>query len=219
MKFSTGLPRLDDMLQGGVSTGAILLIYGQEKSGKTSLALRICASAARAASALYVDCSGRLHPLRLSQILEANRVDEDKVYLLTLENFLQQEEVILKIYDEGAPAPLVVFDDFTYLHRIELLGNIRLNMNIYRRLAFQLATLKEAALKRDLAVVIIGQIHSIPETGEPRAVAQRILTYWSDYVLRVERKHAQQVSGIFSEKPRREEPIFFKVVRSGVAPR
>ncbi len=218
MRFSTGLPKLDDELGGGIKTGAITLIYGREKSGKTSLALKICASAARIASAAYIDCSGKLHPLRLSQIIESNRVDEERIYLLSVENFLQQEEVVLKMLDERSPAPLVVFDDFTYLHRIELAGDVKSDINIYKRLAFQLAVLKEAAVRDDIAIVVIGQVHSIPDKGEARAVAHRILTYWSDYVLRIESKPGRPLSKIILEKPESEKEIYFRIVRSGVAP-
>ena len=218
MRFSTGLPRLDDALGGGILTKSITLIYGQEKSGKTSLVLRILASAARAASAAYVDCSGKLHPERLSQVLEANRVESDRVYVTSVDNFLQQEEIILKLHDGGAPAPLIIFDDFTYLHRMELTGNVREDTRVYKRLAFQLAALKEAALNWDLAVIVVGQVHSIPESGEARAVARRILGYWADYVLRVSREPGKKFSTISFEKPFRDRVVRFRVVRSGVSP-
>ncbi len=220
MKFSTGLPRLDEALGGGISTKTITLIYGQEKTGKTSLALKICALAARENSAAYVDCSGKLHPLRLSQIMEANRIDESRLYVTSVENFLQQEEVILRIHDQGAPAPLIVFDDFTYLHRIELTGDVRQDTSVYKRLAFQLAALKEAAINRDLAVIVIGQVHSIPDVGESRAVARRILSYWSDYILKIEKEFGKGFSRVIIEKPQQDESkiIRFRVVRSGVAP-
>lgn len=218
MRVSTGLPKLDDELGGGIKTGAITLIYGEEKSGKTSLALKLCVSAARIASAAYVDCSGKLHPLRLSQIIESNRVNEGRIYLLSVENFLQQEEVILKILDEHSPAPLLVFDDFTYLHRMELLGDVKSDINIYKRLAFQLAVLKEAAVKDDIAIVVIGQVHSIPDRREAMAVAHRILTYWSDYVLKIERAYGRPLSRIILEKPEGKEEVYFRVARSGVIP-
>ncbi|MEM1977148.1 MAG: hypothetical protein QXX29_04545, partial [Nitrososphaerota archaeon] len=47
MRFSTGLPALDKRLGGGVATGTLTLVYGEEKSGKTSLALMMCALATR----------------------------------------------------------------------------------------------------------------------------------------------------------------------------
>jgi len=218
MRFSTGLPRLDDYLGGGIPTKTITLIYGEEKSGKTSLALRISALAARIASAAYIDCSGRLHPERLSQILEANRAKEEKVLVAVVENFLQQEELILRLHDEPPPAPLIVFDDFTALHRIEITGDVKRDMSVYKRLAFQVAALKEAALNRDLAIIIVGQVHEIPDVGESRLVARRILEYWSNHVLRLERKPGEPVGRIFVEKPRKEGFVQFRIARAGLVP-
>jgi len=218
-RFSTGLPELDEALGGGAETGKLMLIYGDEKSGKTSLVLRMCASAAKSyGGAAYVDCSGRLHPERVLQILKANKVDPERVSVLIVENFLQQEEVILRLHDGAPPAPFVALDDFTYQHRVELSGNVRGNLGVYKRLAFQIAALKEAAARNNLAVVVVGHVHELPETGETRLVAQRILTYWSDVVVRIVRPPGERVSQAYVEKPLKKGPIGFEVVSGGVAP-
>jgi len=218
MRFTTGLPRLDDELGGGVASGAVTLVYGEEKSGKTSLVLRICALATRKSSSAYVDCSGRLHPVRLTQILEANRADTTKLYLLSVNSFQRQEDVILSLYDLTPPAPLIVFDDFTALHRLELTGNVKEDMNIYKRLAFQIAALKEAAMEKDLAIIIVGQVHAIPDSGDSRVVAQRILGHWSDYILRLERRPGKEVGRIFVEKPEGRGFVSFRISGAGVVP-
>lgn len=218
MDFSTGLPELDDALGGGIRKKTITLIYGEEKTGKTSLVLRMCALATRTSSAAYVDCSGRLHPLRLDQIMKANGGDGSKLYLLSINSFYEQEKAILSIHDFTAPAPLIAFDDFTALHRLELTGEIKLDMRIYKTLAFQLAALKEVAMKRDLAIIVVGQVHEIPDRGEARAVAQRILSYWADQVLRLEKHPTHKAGRILIEKPRIEKPILYKISRSGLVP-
>jgi len=214
MRFPTGIVELDEGLGGGLPTRSIALIYGEEKSGKTSLALKICALAARRDRAAYIDCSNRLHPLRLAQILRWNRVDRSRLLILPIESFLQQEEVVLR----PPPAPLIVLDDFTFRHRLEIRGDVKRDTPIYERLAFQLAALKEAAMKRDMAIVVIGQVHTLPDTGETRAVAHRILTYWSDYVLRVVRGFGERCGRIWIEKPERKGAYRFRIVKSGIAP-
>lgn len=215
--FSTGIPELDEALRGGIHEGKLTLIYGEEKSGKTSLALKVCALAARRAGrAGYVDCSGRLHPQRLLQVIESNEVDPSSVSVMVIENFLQQEEVILSLHDNPPPYPLVAFDDFTYQHRIELSGNVKTDVRVYKRLAFQIAALKEAALRNGLAIVVVGQVHTLPNTGEARLVAQRILTYWSDTILRITRPLGRRCSYIYVEKPVKIGPIGFEIVDGGV---
>jgi len=216
MRFFTGLPKLDEKLGGGISPKTLTLIYGEEKTGKTSLALRICALATRAASAAYVDCSGRLHPLRLSQIMEANKGDESRLYLLSVDSFYEQERAVLSLYDLRPPAHLVVFDDFTTLHRLEITGEIKHDMSVYKMLAFQVAALKEAAMRKDLAVIIVGQVHDIPDKGEVKAVAQRILSHWADNIVKLEKNPALRLGEILIEKPRMEKPISYKISRQGL---
>lgn len=218
MRFSTGLPALDKRLGGGVATGTLTLVYGEEKSGKTSLALMMCALATRSLPAAYVDCSGRLHPARISQIMKALGGDEDKLYILSVESFSAQERAILGIHDSRPPASLLVFDDFTALHRLELSGDIGLDMRVYRRLAFHVAALKEAALRNGFAVMIVGQVHDIPDRGEARAVAQRILVYWSDTVLKLEMDPKTRLGRILIEKPERAEAAAYRITGFGLAP-
>lgn len=201
---------------GGLPPKTLTLIYGEEKSGKTSLALMICALATKNSSAAYVDCSGRLHPARLAQIMEANGGDGEKLYILSPESFYKQEKIILSVHDSRPPAPLLVFDDFTALHRLELSGNIKLDMPIYRRLAFQAAALKEAAIKNNLTVVIVAQVHEIPDQGEARAVAHRILSYWSDIVLRLEMDYKARLGRIVVEKPEKAGSTAYTIAGSGL---
>lgn len=216
MRFSTGLPGLDERLGGGIATRTLTLIYGEEKSGKTSLALMICALATRQLPAAYIDCSGRLHSARISQIMKAVKGDEEKLYILSIENFQEQERVILSLHDSRPPARLLIFDDFTALHRLELSGDIRLDMPVYRRLTFQVAALKEAALRNDLAIIIVGQVHDIPDRGEARAVAQRILGYWSDTILRLGLDPKTRLGRILIEKPERAEVAAYRITSSGL---
>lgn len=216
MRFSTGLPGLDERLEGGIAARTLTLVYGEEKSGKTSLALMMCALATRRLPAAYVDCSGRLHSARISQIMETVGGDGGKLYILSVESFQAQGRVILSLHDSRPPAGLLVFDDFTALHRLELSGDLRLDMPVYRRLAFQVAALKEAALRNDLAIMIVGHVHDIPDRGEARAVAQRILGYWSDIILRLGPDPKTKLGKILIEKPERAEAVAYRITSSGL---
>jgi recombination protein RecA len=53
---STGVPSIDLATRGGIPVGRIIEFYGEEGSGKTALALRICAQAQRSGGrAMFVD--------------------------------------------------------------------------------------------------------------------------------------------------------------------
>ncbi len=215
---STGLVKLDEVLGGGVRSRTLTLIYGDEKSGKTSLVLGICASAIKnGMSAAFVDCGGRLHPRRVLQVLDMWGADKERLSIISIETFLQQEKVIIEILDRP-PADIIVLDDITYQHRVSMIGDVRADMPIFKRLAFQVAALKEAAVARNIAVLIVGQVHALPGREEARPVAQRILTHWSDVVLRISRKMGERCSKAYLEKPGQAGPITFRPSPRGVDP-
>ncbi|MFQ5762451.1 MAG: ATPase domain-containing protein, partial [Candidatus Bathyarchaeia archaeon] len=67
---------LDRLLKGGVTSGEILLVYGEAATGKTTF----CLQAALAVAALdkgtfYIDGDGSLSPTRLNQLVEAYSSD------------------------------------------------------------------------------------------------------------------------------------------------
>ena len=215
---STGLRKLDDLLGGGVKSGTLTLIYGDEKSGKTSLGLSICASAImEGLTAAFIDCGGRLHPARVLQVLETTGINREKFMLAYVETFLQQEETIIKMLDNPL-SKVIVLDDITYQHRVAMMGDVREDMPIFKRLAFQVAALKESTMTKNLTVIIIGQVHALPGREESRPVAQRILTHWSDAVIRVSRRMGERCSRAYLEKPRPGGPILFKPSPRGVEP-
>jgi len=216
--YSTGLSELDEIMGGGVPGGSLVFLYGEEKSGKTSIALRICVSALeRGENAVFIDCSSRLHPIRLTQVLNSYQVEPSLLSIAKLDNFLQQEETVIKLYDLSQKFGLIIFDDFTYQHRLRIEGNPRIDLPIYKRLAFQAAALKELASKSGCSVILVGQVHDMPETGEERAVAYRLLSYWADWVLRVKRPE-RGCREILVEKPIKSNPILFEVTESGISP-
>ncbi len=212
----TGLRGLDEALGGGIRPGTLTLIYGDEKSGKTSLALGICASAIKTGlSAAFVDCGGRIHPQRVLQVLDSWGVEREKLGITIIDTFLQQEEVVIEILDRP-PADVIVLDDITYQHRVSMIGDVRADMQIFKRLAFQVAALKESAATKGLVILMVGQVHALPGREEARPVAQRILTHWPDLVLRISRRLGERCSKAYLEKPSPAGPIPFKPSPRGV---
>ena len=61
----TGVPGLDDVLGGGLSTGNVFLLEGRPGTGKTTIALRfLIEGAARGERGLYITLSETEHELR-----------------------------------------------------------------------------------------------------------------------------------------------------------
>ncbi|MEM4546183.1 MAG: hypothetical protein QW328_05415 [Nitrososphaerota archaeon] len=186
VRVPTGLPKLD-MSIGGYVGGALHFIYGEEKSGKTSLALLAAANAIKlGGKVVWIDCGQRIHVKRLLQVLSTNRADASKLILTPVKDFDEQETTVISLLESTSLSTrLIVLDDYTYLHRIAMKGEVKEDASIFKRLTFQTASLKEVALTNDMPVIIVGQVHEVPGMGT-KPVASRIVGYWSDVIFRVE---------------------------------
>ncbi len=186
MRIPTGLPKLD-LAIGGYVGGVLHFIYGEEKSGKTSLALLAAANTIKlGGKVVWVDCGERIHVKRLLQVLSTNRVDASKLMLTPVKDFDEQEATIISLLEGTSPSTrLIVLDDYTYLHRIAMKGEVKEDAPIFKRLTFQTASLKEVALTNGIPIIIVGQTHEVPGLGI-KPVASRIVRYWSDVIFRLE---------------------------------
>ena len=187
----------------GVGVGGVLyFVYGGEKVGKTSFALMFSASVLRGGGAVvYVDCGGRLYFPRLERVLESYGVEADRFFITSPMDFEEQERAVVNVVSsppKGVRA--IVCDNFTYLHRLEIDGNPRIDLPIYKRLAYQVALLKEVCLELDIPVIVIGQVHEIPTKEQVEPVAGRIMRYWSDAIIRMEREAGKEGEMVF-ERP------------------
>ena len=197
--------------------GSLCFIYGDEKSGKTSYCLMVSSSVLKdGGSVVWVDCGARLSLTRVEQVLSANNAPPDKLYITSPMDFDSQEKSIVNIVSFPPKGlGLIVCDDFTYLHRIAISGNPRVDLPIYKRLAFQVALLKETCLNSGVACILVGHVREKPEKDGREPVASRIITYWADVVLNFVKTDSGRVLRV--EKPdveRREHK--FEIIDAGL---
>ncbi|MCS7142522.1 MAG: AAA family ATPase [Aigarchaeota archaeon] len=179
----TGIDRLDgrpDLLP----VKAMYLVCGEEKSGKTTLTLQIASIATSRRFIVYwVDCGDRLNANRLRALADHWRADLTKFLVSVPRSLKQQEEMAVWLSDHASRENLIVFDDFTHLHRIEMRGDLRRDNFLFRSLAFQTALLKDAVVSRGATVIMVSDVHSVPIDGEERPVAHAITTIFSDVLI------------------------------------
>jgi RecA/RadA recombinase len=211
------MPSAADIFAGELGSGAVYFIYGAGGVGKTTLA--VCAAARvmkKGRPVVWVDCGGRLYLPRLHQLLEAAGADPDMMYISLPKTFQEQSEAILKLADRlPTNTGLVVVDDFTYLHRLALSGDVSQDLHIYEMLAFQAALIKEVSAERNLPAILIGHVHEIPQLGVKAPVASRIVTFWADVVFNVNYEGGVRV--VVEEKPGTGR-IFFRISEAGAFP-
>jgi len=196
---------LDAQLGGGLATGELTLVYGEPASGKTAIAL---SAAARlllrdpAAKTVYIDSDAKFTPTRLTQMTGTEETLRRLVYTRPT-TFEEQAEAIDRLPEQLQPGDLTAVDSITGLYRVET-GDAQKTFMENKELNRQLGHLKEVALATGAAVVITGQVRSVLDSPVPAVepVAQRLLRYWSDKVIRLENTATQGVKQATVEKPR-----------------
>lgn len=107
-RFSTGAVKIDEALGGGIPRGRIIELFGNESSGKTTLALHIIAEAQKIGKVLFVDTEHAFDPLYAKKI----GVDIGSLYfcqpnfaeeaLSAIEAFAGAEDMVLIVLDSVA---------------------------------------------------------------------------------------------------------------------
>jgi DNA repair and recombination protein RadB len=200
----TGSVSLDKLLGGGFPTQSVSLIYGEAETGKTSLAVQCAVTCARRGiKSLFIDTDGTFSYERLSQIAEYEYEKTSPLLIIMRPNsfhdqshaFDQLEKIITNKFG------LIVVDTITSLYRAELEDTEKTYV-ANRELNRQMAILKQIAITRDVAVLVISQVCSVPigESVKTRPVATRVLNYWSDVVLDMRQSGQTRVIRVLREK-------------------
>lgn len=118
--ITTKLPKLDDLLGGGLKKGTITDIYGPSGIGKTQFALHFSIySILNGDQVLFQDASGNFRPERIHEILKntGNEIQlMNNVKVLRLTNTIEQIQSLRKIHTEFS---LIVIDNISDLFLYE----------------------------------------------------------------------------------------------------
>jgi DNA repair protein RadB len=220
-RLPTGFSPLDEILGGGFRYGAVSLIYGEASTGKTTIAISSLARHLERdpwAKAYYLDSDNKLSTRRLTQITEDPGVLE-RLLIWRSMSFPEQGRTIESLPDllPNGDIPVVV-DSITGSYRLEA-GSSTRTFRANKELNRQLGFLSETAKTRDSAILVTGQVHSILDRDPPEVepVAQRLLGYWSDAILKLETTSIQGVRQAILEKPGEERnSCRFKLGETGL---
>ena len=149
---------LDNLLGGGINSKSITEIYGEPGSGKTNFCLqasRECAVNGKIVAYIFSDS---LSPERLNQLCKESNSKKifSKILFFKPTSLKHQEEMIntaLKIKNLG----LIVLDTFNFFYRLTLESDEKF---ADRSLNRQITELQMAAMKKNLFVIISGQVYS-----------------------------------------------------------
>jgi RecA/RadA recombinase len=218
-RISTGIPSLDLLLGGGFHSKAINLIYGEATTGKTTLALTTVfhhLSHQPSANALYLDIDNKLNVKRFKQIaLSQGKNLLQRIQLFTPESFSMQSDVLEQL-PELITGDLFIIDSITGLYRGETEDaekTFRANKELNRQLGY----LTEISKVKGSTMVLTGQVRNILDTRLVEPVAQRLLRYWSETIIRLEKTTQPSNRYAILEKPEESKaPIILTINQSGI---
>jgi DNA repair protein RadB len=222
MKIPTGCKFIDKILEGGISSESVSLIYGEPETGKTVLAMQCAVNCARQGyKTLFVDCDGTFSAERLAQVASEDfeRIAE-LIVLMRPSDFREQTLIIDRSSDYvTGHFGLMVFDTITSLYRAEIAESPDRAFALNRELNRQLASLAQIAKLRRIAVLVLSQVRTAFDedrvTVEP--VAPRVLKFWADTIIELKPTESSQVIKAVLEKPKAQHPTcYLKIVKSGI---
>lgn len=218
-RTQTGIKSLDTLLGGGFLSHAINLIYGEATTGKTTLSLTTVfhhLQTNRTAKTVYLDIDNKLNITRLSQIAESQGLNLlPRIHLFTPESYDMQGDALEQLPDFYTGDILVV-DSITGLYRGETEDadtTFKSNKELNRQLGF----LSEKAKSTGVTIILTGQVRSILDTDQIEPVAQRLLRYWSDTIMKLEKTPQVYNRQAILEKPsNNRSPIILTINKSGI---
>lgn len=188
-RLPTACPPLDELLHGGVESGAITEFFGEAGAGKSNVCLQLARNAALAGRKIvYIDTEG-VSLERLAQ-MSGEHYGKVRERILFFEPYSLQEQqaVIEKTVRLAAGTPeigLVILDSAAIHYRIALgTGD---DVGGRRALAAQLHQLAGVSRKRDIPVVITNQVFTNVETEELEPLGGQVIRHLAKAVVRLEK--------------------------------
>ncbi|MFX0098289.1 MAG: DNA repair and recombination protein RadA [Candidatus Hodarchaeota archaeon] len=168
--FTTGSENIDDLMDGGITTGRITEIFGGFKSGKTNICNTICVTVQLPeeegglnGDVIYIDTEGTFSKAKVSRIARRFGIDPTKalqrIHLAKVYSADHQEQMIIQCERvlNDYPVKLVIVDSLMALLRNEYIGIGQLAPR-QAKLNNIIHTLSQIAESANIAVVLTNQV-------------------------------------------------------------
>ena len=233
VKFiSTGCRGLDEVLSGGVETGAVTEFVGEFGSGKTQLCHQLAVmvqlppeAGGLSAKAIYIDTEGTFRPERIIEIAEYRGLDPKKalknIYYTRIQSSDQQmiavEEAEKLIETDNIR--LLIVDSLVSHFRAEYIGREELVIR-QQKLNRHVHQLLKIAYTYNIAVVVTNQVVSQPDSliANPlRPVGGNIIAHSCTYRIWLRKLTGNKRAALIFDSPRHpESEAVFMITREGV---
>lgn len=187
-KLPFGCGSLDAMLEGGVESGCMTLLYGEAGTGKTTLCLLLARDMVRAGKkVVYLDTEG-VSMERLRQISGADFETVAKNILFSsISSFDEQERMVekaIKLAHGNVDVGMIVIDSISMHYRLTSQEEDRADR---RSLAGQSTKLTNLAREKSMPVVVTSQVYTDVETGTYEALGGHALHHNAKLIVRIDK--------------------------------
>lgn len=233
LKITTGSKAFDEMLGGGIETGAVTEVFGAYGSGKTSVAHQIAVTAqlpveegGANGAVVWIDSEGTLRPEYIKQIAEARGLDAEKILkkfkgvrAFNSDHQMLLAEKVEELIRDGLPVKLLVIDSMTSHFRSEYIGRGQLS-DRQQKLNKHVHILLKLATQFNIAVYITNQVMSRPDVffGDPTvAIGGHVLHHASTYRVYLRRgKKGTRVGKLVDAPALAETEVIFNITDKGI---
>jgi RecA/RadA recombinase len=215
-----GCREIDNVLEGGISSESVSLIYGEAETGKTALAMQFAVHCAEQGyKTLFIDCDGTFSAKRLSQIASEEFKEVAKmIILMRPNNFREQTLAIDHLTDYITKSfGLVIIDTITGLYRAKISESPEKAFELNRELNRQVALLAQIAKTQKICILLISQVTNVFEEAYVRVepVASRALKFWADTIVAMKPTENPRIINAILEKSfsktRKSQPLTFQL--------
>ncbi len=232
-RITTGSSNIDELLGGGIETGAVTELFGEYRTGKTQLTHQLCVnvqldydSGGLEGSAIYIDTEGTFRPERIIQMAEARDMDYNNVLknIVVGRAYNSDHQILLakeaSRYIEEKNIKLVVVDSIISHFRSEYVGRGTLanRQQILNGHIHDLLRLAETF--EELAVIFTNQVSSKPDVfyGNPTTfTGGNIIAHGSTVRLYLRKgKGEQRIVRVVDSPNLPEEEGVFSITEDGI---
>lgn len=187
-RLPLGCASIDEMLDGGVESGSMTLLYGEAGSGKTTLCLILAREVIKQGKkVIYIDSEG----ISIDRLMQIAGEDFDTVMqnLLVFDvvNFDSQERSVdkaIKMVQSDIGVGMIIVDSITSLYRPTGKEDERSER---KSLVGQSQKLSSIAREKKIPVLVTSQVYTDVETGMFESLGGNALMHNSKSILRFDR--------------------------------
>jgi DNA repair protein RadB len=216
MKYlKTKCKPIDELLGSGIECGSITEIFGEAGTGKTNICLllsRECAMNGKKVA--FIDSEG-VSLKRFEQICqgyEFKKILSNILFYFPLS--LEEQEKMIKNAIKQSDLQLIIFDTFNMFYRMQFEEDEQF---ANRSLNRQITNLQLAARKKDIYILITGQVYT-SEKGEIKPFAGRGIEHITKTIIRLEKTGiGKRAATIIKHRSQPEnKKAFFTITSNGL---